>query len=138
MSIPSDETTWDPPEAARVYYRHKETSDRGYLVRREGRDAIRYDRGPGVDQHIFKLSDWNLESTATEKYSDMQIAQVCFEADKKLCWALGQLDLSKRDWLNDLTEKGRREWMMTGPPAKAVNKERIGLYKAIQAELRRK
>jgi hypothetical protein len=51
---------------------------------------------------------------------------VQFEADKKLCWALGLADLSKREWA-DMTEKQRLAWLRTGPQAPS----RAGLYKSI-------
>lgn len=124
--------TWDPLPAGRVYMRHKQTSDRGWQVVREGREAVRYDRGE-VDQYVFNLTDWQLEADDLPKYTDMQIAMVCFEADKKLCWALGMIDLSKREWLQ-MTEKARVNWMKDGPPKTA--KERVALFTVMRDHLR--
>lgn len=124
---------WDPAPHERKYMRHKSTNDRGWCVRREGRDMVRYDR-PAVDQ-VSPLGDWDPEPAALPKYSAVQIAQVCFEADKKLCWALGHVDLAKRDWA-DLAEKMRVKWITDGPLARSpAYAERMGLYKAIRAHL---
>ena len=121
----------DPPVRERVYYRHSQTSDRGWLVLRDGKQAIRFDRG-AVDQWTHNVKDWNLEHVETAKYNDMQIAQVAFEADKKLCWALGLTDLANREW-SKMPEELRVKWLKAGPPATAL--ERVGLYKAIKEEL---
>ena len=123
---------WDPLPAGRVYMRHKQTSDRGWQVVREGREAIRYDRGE-VDQYMFNIDEWQLESDQLPKYSDIQIAQVCLEADKKLCWALGQQDLAKRDWMA-MTDRARIKWMQDGPPVSA--KERTALFTVVRDHLR--
>jgi hypothetical protein len=121
---------YEPTKDARVYYRHNQTADRGYLVRREGKDAIRRDR-PALDDYTFKLDEWNKEAPETAKYSALQIAMVQFEADRKLCWALGLADLSKREWV-DMTEKQRLAWIKDGPKAAS----RAGLYKAIGDHMR--
>jgi hypothetical protein len=120
----------DPLKDARVYYRHNQTGDRGFLVTREGREAIRRDR-PAIDDYTFELKDWNKEAPETARYSDLQIAMVQFEADRKLCWAIGLADLSKREWV-DMTEKQRLAWLKTGP----ASPTRAGLYKAIGEHLR--
>jgi hypothetical protein len=124
--------SWDPPIQSRVYYRHSQTSDLGWLVRRENKDAIKYDR-PDVDQFSFNVNDWTVQTARTDKYSEVQIGQICFEADKKLCWALGFADLAKREWL-DLTEKARVKWMKDGPAAKDT--DRAALYAVIKAHLK--
>lgn len=130
MSTP-DPGYFEPLESKRSWYRHKQTSDRGYLVKREGRDAIRYDR-PAVDQYVHNMDEWEPLSESLPALGLAQVAQICFEADKKLCWALGHIDLSKREWL-DLNERVRAKWISEGPvrssPAYA---ERLKLYTAIR------
>ena len=116
---------FEPTRDARIYYRHAQTADRGYLVKREGRDAIQRDR-PAIDDYTFELKDWNKEAPETSKFSELHIAMVQFEADRKLCWALGLADLSKREWV-DMTEKQRLAWIRTGPQAPT----RAGLYKVV-------
>lgn len=115
----------------RVYYRHVDTADRGYAVRRDGKDARRWDR-PGNDDFTFDLSKWKRESDEMPKFSEIQTAQICFEADRKLCWALGLPELAKRDW-KDMTEKQRLKWVSDGPLQKSPEfKLRSGLRDAIQ------
>lgn len=121
---------YEPTKAQRVYYRHNQTGDRGYLVRREGRDAIRRDR-PNIDDYTFQLGDWNKEVVEAKRFTEVQIAIIQFEADKKLCWALGLPALGKREWI-DLTEKARLDWMKEGPKTP----ERAGLYKLVGEYLR--
>lgn len=129
---------WDPKPSERQYYRHRQTSDRGWLVRREGRPAIRYDRGPDLDMHVFNVGDWEPEREALPLLGPSQVSQICFEADKKLCWALGHHDLAKRDWL-ELTDKQRSKWMLEGPlKASPAYAQRAGLYAAMRAQLERR
>jgi hypothetical protein len=123
---------FEPLIAERVWYQHTQTGDRGYLVRREGKDAIRKDR-PSTDDYTFNVGEWKLAADATDKFSAVQIAQVQFEADKKLCWALGMPELAKRDWVN-LTEKARLKWMKDGPAAP----ERAKMYAAVGESMRSK
>lgn len=123
---------WEPPAHERIWYNHAQTGDRGYAVRRDGRDGVRYDR-PAVDEVSFNLADWKRAVDDVPTFSAMQIAQVCFEADKKLCWALGQPDLAKREWV-DMSEKLRVKWLKDGPPSGAIRRAR--LYAVIQRELK--
>ena len=122
---------FEPLATERVWYRHAETGDRGYAVRRDGRDAIRKDR-PAQDDYTFNIGDWKLEVDDKPRFSAVQIAMVQFEADKKLCWALGSPDLAKREWL-DLTEKARLKWMKDGP---AKSPERAKLFAAVAEAMR--
>jgi hypothetical protein len=117
----------DPQLSARVYYRHLETGDRGYLVERDGKPAIKWDRPMATDT-THELSKWKLEADATPLFSAHQIAMVAFVADKEACRALGQVDIANRTWL-DLTEKQRHDWMKTGPKAKLG--PRRDLYEAV-------
>lgn len=113
---------YEPLLSERVYYRHTQTGDRGYAVRREGRDGIRKDR-PMIDEVSFNLGDWKRELDNTDRFSDVQVAQICFEADKKLCWALGHPELAKREW-RDMTEKQRVSWLKDGPSKRSPDFER--------------
>lgn len=120
-----DSSYFEPLATDRVWYQHQQTGDRGYMVKREGRDAIRKDR-PMHDDFTFNVAEWALFVDKADRFSAIQIAQVQFEADKKLCWALGMPELAKREWL-DLTEKARLKWMKDGPTAP----ERAKLYAAV-------
>lgn len=104
----------DPPLAERVWYRHAQTGDRGYAVKRLGKDAVRYDR-PNVDDVSFELKNWHKETDEVPQFSALAIAQVAYEADRKLCFHMGRFDLAKREWL-EMTDKQRRTWVEKGPP----------------------
>lgn len=117
----------DPKPSDRVYYRHLETGDRGYLVEREGRPAIKWDR-PFAGDTSFELTRWKKEDDAVPLFSAHQVAMVAFAADKECCRALGIVDIAQRQWL-DLSEKQRRDWMKDGPKAKLG--PRRELYEAI-------
>lgn len=120
---------YEPKPHERVWYTHATTGDRGYAVRREGRDLVRRDR-PGIDD-VSDPRDWKRIVDETPTFSAIQIAQICFEADKKLCWALGQPDLAKREWL-DLSEAARIKWLNEGPRTS----KRAALYAVIRDHLR--
>lgn len=120
---------YEPKPHERVWYNHVMTGDRGYAVRRAGKDGIRYDR-PAIDDVSYTLNDWKRLEEKADEFTALQIAMVCFEADRKLCWAMGQQDLAKREWL-EMSEKLRMKWVTDGPPASA--KRRVQLYQAIKA-----
>jgi hypothetical protein len=125
----SEAVRYEPTVAERRWYRHSETGDRGYYVRRESRDAIRYDR-PATDDYSFDLAKWKIEAVDAPRFTIIQIAQVCFEADKKLCWAMGRQDLARREWL-DMTEGARKKWLEDGP----TDSTRKAVYEAIKRAL---
>lgn len=120
---------YEPKPHERVWYTHALTGDRGYAVRRLGKDLVRRDR-PGIDD-VSDPSNWKRLVDDVPRFSAIQIAQVCFEADKKLCWALGQPDLAKREWL-DLKEPARIKWLNEGPRTA----QRAGLYAVIRDYLK--
>lgn len=131
----ADPGFFEPKPEERSWYRNKQTSDRGYLVKRDGKPAVRYDR-PAIDQYTFNLDEWEPLREALPSLSAAHVAQVCFEADKKLCWALGHIDLAQRDWL-DLHEKVRAKWIAEGPLKNSpAFKERKKLYDGIRELLK--
>lgn len=120
---------WDPREHERKYVRHTTTGDLGYLVRRDGEDKVRLDRGPNEVIIDFRPNDWK-EETTHYPMSRAQLAQVAFEADKKLCLYLGFHRLAKRNWLN-LSEEDRIEFVKNGPCGK------VEAARATKAQLKR-
>lgn len=123
----------DPKPHERMYYRHTSTGDRGWLVRREGRDMIRMDRGAHEELREFKPTIW-VRDNETRPLTVWSVAQVAFAADRQLCRAIGLHELAKKAWL-DLSENKRREWMETGPKGPELEKRRK-LYEAITDSLR--
>jgi hypothetical protein len=122
----------DPPPAKRVFYRHLETGDRGYMVERDGKPAIKWDR-PFAGDTTHELTRWKKEDDAVPLFSEHNIAMVAFAADKECARALGQVDIAQRQWL-ELSEKQRRDWMTDGPKVKLG--PRRELYEAIVKALR--
>lgn len=120
----------DPPKAEREWFSHKQSGDRGYKVIREGKEHIRLDRPMEEITYPFNPSMWDPD----EQYRPMsvaQIAQVAFEADRKLCFWLGVPDQSKKEWAS-LTDKQRQFWMTEGPK----QTQRKELYAGIFASQR--
>lgn len=129
--FPEPPAHYEPPIAKRVWFTHIVTGDRGYSVRRDGKDMIRYDR-PMIDQ-VSDPRDWKPMADDVPDFSELQIALVAFEADKKLCWAMGRMDLAQRDWLNQ-SEAARRKWVADGPAGGSAR--RVALHAAIRGALK--
>lgn len=124
------EPDWDPPEHERQYFRSAQTGDRGWMVRRGGKDTIKLDRKAEVIERTFFPGDWVEESPDVPDFTAIQIAQVTFEADKALCRQMGDAKKAKREWLN-LSDDQRIQWMNEGP----VEPRRKKLYAAVKKAL---
>src|SRR5262245_19057305 len=87
---------FDPPAHEREYFRQASSGDRGYLVRRDGKDCIRLDRPE--QELIFPLSgQWKRDEYGSLYLHD-QIAQVAFNADRGMCALLGLHAESRLQW----------------------------------------
>lgn len=128
---PNSEEVLDPPPGKREYYIHLETGDRGYLVTRDNKPAIKWDRAMAKDT-THELHKWKKMVDEVPLFSLHQIAMVAFVADKEICRAMGQVDIAQRQWV-DLSEKQRRDWMQDGPKAKTGPRRVV--YQAIVAAL---
>jgi hypothetical protein len=115
-------------ETPRLYYRHTRTGDLGYLVQKDGRDFIAYDRAGDPILKVFKHGDWIAEAEP-RPLSAVAIARVAYDADAALCIALGLP--KQKPWLSLLDDE-RIQFMQHGPPS-AV---RQGLYLVITAYAR--
>lgn len=121
----------DPPEPDRKWFRHVMTGDAGYLVVRDGKQHMRYDR-PGIDHVIpYKESQW-IEETNAAPLTPHQVAQICYAADKQLCYFVGLHDKARKDWLS-LRDQDRIAFTEDGPTKPAL---RQLLYLAIKSVLR--
>lgn len=121
---------WDPAVHERVYYTHGQTGDRGWLVRREGKDCIKYDRSSEDIVRPFRPGEWK-QVAEKRPMTRMQLAQVAFAADRQLCLYLGMPEKAKVKWM-DLREQQRINWMRVGP---RVNDIRITLFESIMEAL---
>jgi hypothetical protein len=127
----STKTLSDPDPDERFWYRHVTTGDVGYLVRRGGKSMIRFDR---VNEEIlrpFNKNEW-VEDRDFRPMTQSQVSQVCFEADKMFCRALGLADAGRREWLN-LSDDKRIEWMNRGP---SHDQRRHGLWSVMMTYLK--
>lgn len=126
-----DGWSWDPPINERTFYRSTANGDRGWMVRREGRDCIKLDRPMQDIYRPFKESEWSKEKQH-HPMAPMAKAQIAFAADKELCKAIGLFTGSRTTWL-DLTDEKRVEWMTKGPERPEL---RIKLFAMIMECLR--
>ena len=126
----STDPDWEPLAHERQYYRSAETGDRGFLIRKGGKDHIQLDRGTRLDYEtarVFREGDWVQESPDKPRFSEMQIAMVCFDADKALCKQMGDVKKATRQWLN-LGDDQRIKWMRDGP----LEPTRRAVYDAVK------
>lgn len=128
--------TWDPLPAQREFYRHRLTGDLGWLVRREGREAIRYDRGD-FDQTIRiqrddkgAIIDW-LPEKPPAPLNDYHLGMIAWQADCELQRHLGELSRIKQ-W-RDMREEERAKWIRSGPDGGSPMRQEV--YQAIKTAL---
>ena len=120
---------WDPPEDERVWYRHSQTGDRGYHVRRQGRDMVRLDRPNEEITRPMSGSLWSVDKDH-RPLTRMHTARIAFGCDSLLRQALGSMR-GEKDW-NNLSEKQRIFWMNEGPEIPLINAQ---LYAAVMLVL---
>lgn len=127
---------FDPKPNDREYYRHALTDDLGWLVKRNNREHMKYDR-PEFDHTMAVYRDdqgaikgWVPEKEPAPLLSQ-QAAIVAFEADRALGRFTG--DRSKvKAWI-DLREEDRRKWIEDGPTCPPG--PRRDLYRAVMKAL---
>lgn len=106
----------DPRPDQRVYYTSIATGDRGFMVKRYGADHIKLDRGDDTEEtRLYRADEWNL-AHVKRALNAHEVAQVAFEADRRLCRAQGKLKDARAEWLN-LRETERLRWVAHGPKA---------------------
>lgn len=119
-------------DESKTYYRHRLTGDRGYLVERGDKTFIRLDRPAEVIERPFVIGEW-IEEFELRNFTEVQMATVAFEADKKLCLFLGLPGEASAVWLN-MSEQKRISFMREGPKAPAI---RCELWESIMTVLRK-
>lgn len=120
MTLPDH---WDPEKDARVYYRRTcrdGSGERGWKVRRNGRDMIRLDlpeRGNPMEEEAairpFNPAEWSIEKDF-RPLTRLQVAHIAFEMDKRLCLYLGLHDAARKEWIS-LKDEQRIAWRDKGP-----------------------
>lgn len=112
MSGSAQNDNWDPHPGERRYYTHAQNGDRGYLVRRNGKDHIRRDL-PG-EEKIVRFSDVWVADHAHRPLNVSQLAMVIYSADQELCRVMG-LHSKLKKWI-DLGEEERARWIQGEGP----------------------
>lgn len=117
------------------WLRHvSQSGDRGFMVQVDGVDHVHYDRADGP---VVKFTKEWVDEDRHRPLTHAQVVQCAFEADRKLCQALGLRRLADRDW-GQLTDEQRSGWMTKGPsepPIRAVGYK--AFVEAIEAEQKR-
>jgi hypothetical protein len=122
----TDPLDFDDAPSERVWFRSTKSGNRGYLVKRDGKDMIHLD--VNNDYHVVPMSsEWQPDRVAA-KMSPMQRAQVAYAADCELRKYTGERDGRHREW-NTMLDEDRISFMDHGP-AKA-SRIRVQLWKAI-------
>jgi hypothetical protein len=120
----------DPPEGKRVFFRHYTTGDKAYLVTREGKQHIKYDRPYDQSTMLFRKEEW-VPDEHPEPFSIGQTIQVAYATDRALCGMLGMHVEAKKQWAS-LSERERANFMLNGPKEPAI---RAQVYKALKKML---
>lgn len=111
----------------KVYVRHIQTGDRGYVGEDdEGKKVVYLDRPQDTLGRPYDESVWQLDRD-TRPLTRFAVAQAAFQADSALCRALGEPNLNKGQWPS-LSDKQRILWRDKGPTKDPV---RAGLYRVI-------
>lgn len=124
------ESDWDPSPDEKTFYRSTQDGQRGYLVRRGGKDVIRLDRP--MQEIIHPMNGTWVADVQIHPLTAHAVAAVAFAADRALCKAMGTV-LPQKDgeWLSQ-KEKDRIKWMEKGPQTDDVRED---LYDAIMGTL---
>jgi hypothetical protein len=104
---------FEPSPSDREWFSDAKTGDRGWLVRRDGRQYVRLDRGENETLRPYQEHGW-IPLKEVRPLTRMQLSQVAFEADRKLCFYLGLHNEARREWLS-LSDEARIKWMAKGP-----------------------
>lgn len=104
---------WDPKPSERVYYRSTHDGQRGYMVRRNGIEAIRLDRP--MEELIRELNDGWKRDEESYPLNPHRLAKIAFVADRELAAAIGdRIEPREREWI-DLSERERIRFLNDGP-----------------------
>lgn len=119
---------WDPSPTLRTWYSHVTTGDRGYLVRRNGKDAVRLDRGPTVEIIKPLNKEWQPDEER-RPISRGALARVAYVAHQAFCRALGEHEAARTEW-ESLSDQERQCWLDGTGPDGPID-ETVRLYQLI-------
>ena len=126
-----DGPDWEPEPHERQWFAHADSGDMGWLVRRDGKDFIRLDRGATDHLVEYRPARW-VPKADHKRLTDYQMAEVAFEADRRFLRATGRIPEARLEW-RDLRDEKRRDWMHRGPNEAGPRKM---LYDAIVSVLK--
>ena len=131
--LPMDLQDYEPDEENRVYYESVMNGDIGYLFKKGGKTFV--NRGEGYPALLYRHIEWKpvLELRPLTQY---HVGLICFEADKGMKFAMGELAESRADWRN-LTDEERTQWMIGEKPGVKAVEQRRALASAIRGALKR-
>lgn len=130
---PEYASNYDPPENERMYFRSTNDSQLGWLVIREGKQAMKLDRAAQDLWKVYRPGEWIPEKEA-RPLTRMQVAAAAYEFDQKLALLFGRYDEKRTPWPS-LREETRIQFMQNGPASPpAVRKD---VYRAIMAAMGR-
>lgn len=110
----------------RKWLRHAQTGDRGFLVQRDGKTMVMYDRPAAEILVPYNPSLWK-EEVEPEAMGRMQAAEIAFLADRRYLYFTGEFAKAKRDW-TALRDEERQAWAKAGPGGEGT---RATLFRAI-------
>jgi len=124
----------DPKPSERVWFRHRQNGQLGYLIERDGKTKIRLDRAS--DPYAirpYNPDEW-LPMVTHTRVPRQAVAAIQWAADRALLRALGAHREAGRDW-HGLTDAQRVEFMDKGP-GKLHGEERRKVWEAIKEATR--
>jgi hypothetical protein len=121
----------EPENHQRVWYRHRRNGNRGYMVRRDGRECIKLDRPAEDITKPYQQGEW-IQEADRRPMTEATMAQVALAADRQLCLFLGEHELSRKDW-HSMSDDERIGWMQEGPDDPEI---RAVIYEVIMEVLR--
>ena len=116
--------------AARRYFRHHMTGDKGFLVEVDGQEMIQYERGPSVNERVpYREGQWR-EEVDYKPLTKFQIGQLAYECDLGLRRIARVGPRDPKEWMA-LRDGERAAWTENGPPK--ADTERRMMWDLVQA-----
>lgn len=116
--------------AARRYFYHATTGDKGFLVEVDGQQFIQYDRGAKVNERVpYREGQWR-EEVDHKPLTKFQIGQLAYECDLALRRIARVGPRDPKEWLA-LRDGERSAWTENGPPK--ADTERRMMFELVQA-----
>lgn len=110
----------------REWFTEVTTGERGYKIKRDGREVIRYDRGPNSPEVDFDKGRWVPQKDPERKLTATQVAFVLHQADLALAKVLNDPDGDQRQWLS--MPGSAQTAVFVNPPAGRKMRTRLWAY----------